>query len=329
MPEEAVGPAKKWRYNFGLKDDRMNWIMNMTARLAIVFFILLTTVQALMAASPGAVYLNSVEGTVEYIPAATQKVIKAKPNMPIMEGDTVAVPGPGNAEVFVRDGSVLRITEGSRLKVLAIERTAVQFFLETGRVYVRFSGLNGYPLFLSTPSAQLDTYERSTFRADITPSGDTEVSAYRGQLYVAQPRGKMTIVAGMRLIMKMDAGTPVYTTNRPADAFDAWNRKKDGPDPGAGVTNPRADAPGNPGPGSAPPVVVYPAEPAVIDREYIYAAPVPYWGYSYYYYPWGYRPYPWRGYGPYYRGWGPRPYGYHNYGYRGRPYGPGPGNRRH
>lgn len=292
---------------------------HVTARLLAALCILAICGPPLMAATPGtAVYLNWVEGNVEYIPAASQRVLKAKPNAPIKEGDTIAVSGAGNAEIFVRDGSVLRITEGSRLKVLSIEQKAVQFFLESGKVYVRYSGLSGYPLFLSTPSAQLDAYERSTFRADITPPfGDTEVSVYSGQLHVVQPRGKMTIIAGTRLVMKKDGAPPVYTTNRPGDAWDAWNRNKDG-------TGPATTAPGS----GLPPAAAYPASPPVIDREYIYVAPAPYWGYSYYY-PWGYRPYPRGWYGPYYRGGGPRPwYGYHRYGYRGRPYGPGPGPYR-
>ena len=131
------------------------------------------------------------------------------------------------------------------------------------------------------------------------------------------------IVAGTRLIMKKDGGAPVYTTNRPADAWDAWNREKDGPDRGA-VKRPDMPADANPASGTSPPVVAYPPAPVIIDREYVYVGPAPYWGYSYYY-PWGYRPYPWRWYGPgYYRGWGPRPWRGYPHGYRGRPYGPGP-----
>jgi hypothetical protein len=281
-----------------------------------------------MAASEGAVYINAIEGNVEYIPAASQKVTRAKPQKPVTQGDTVAVAGPGNAEIFVCDGSIIRITEGSRLKVLAIEQSAVQFFLESGKVYVKSSGLNGHPIFVSTPTAQLDGYDRSVFRADITPAGDTEVSVYSGQLYVAQPKGRMTIVAGTRLIMKQGGGAPVYTTNRPADAWDAWNRKKDGADPGAGVTNPQPPAAGNvnPVPQTGQPPAAYPPQPIIVDRDYVYVTPAPYGWYPYYY-PWGYRPYPWRwyGYGPHYRGWyGPRPrYGPHHYGYRGRPSGPG------
>jgi hypothetical protein len=307
------------RCDFGVKGDRMNGRIRMGARLAVVFFVLLITAPSLMAASEGPVYLNSIEGNIEYIPAVSQKVTRAKPNKPVMEGDTVAVNGPGNAEIFVRDGSVIRISEGSRLKVLAIERTAIQFFLESGRAYVKCAGLNGHPLFLNTPSAQLDGYDRSVFRADITPTGDTEVSVYSGQLYIAQPRGKMTMIAGTRLIMKKDGGTPVYTTNRPADTWDAWNRKKDGTDPGMANPQPGTTGNVNPAPQTEPPAALYPPVPMVVDPGYVYVAPAPYWWYPYYY-PWGYRPYPWRWSGPYYRGWGPRPwYG----GYRGRPYGPG------
>ncbi len=318
------------RYDSGAKGDRMDSMMDTAMRFVIAFFLLIITAPPLMAASGhAAVYLNAVEGNVEYIPAASQKVTKAKPNKPVVQGDTVAVNGPGNAEILVRDGSVVRIAEGSRLKVLAIEQTAVQLFLESGKAYVKCAGLNGYPLFLNTPSAQLDGYDPSIFRADITPTGDTEVSVHAGQLYIAQPKGKMTIIAGTRLIMKKDGGAPVYTANRQADAWDAWNRKKDGTGPGMASPRPPAAANVNPAPETVPPAAPNGPPAVIVDPGYVYAAPAPYWWYPYYY-PWGYRPYPWRWYGPYYRGWyGPRPwYGPRYYGHRGRPYAPYHHHRR-
>ncbi len=276
-----------------------------------------------MAASPGAaVYLNSVEGNVQSIHAVSNRAVRAVPNKPIAQGDTIAVSSSGNAEILVRDGSVLRIAEGSRLKVLSIEPRAVQFFLESGKVYVKFAGLRDYPLFLSTPSAALDAYDRSTFRIDIMPSGDTEVSVYSGQLYVAQPKGRMTIAAGSRLVMKQDGGPPVYTVTKQADAFDVWNRKKDGAEPRTQNAPPQG-APSYPGTASVPPDQ-YTSSPVTVSQEYVYVTPAPVWGYSYYYYPRGYPPYPWPWYGPYYRAWGYRPwYGYHGRG--GPPPGPGPG----
>ena len=296
--------------------------MNKALQSILIFFILLVASPEVIAALRGALSINSIEGHVDHIPAVSGRVLRAKPNTSLKEGDAVGVPGPGNAEVFIRDGSIIRIGERSRLKVLSIENDAVQFFLESGRAYVKYSGRQGHPLFLNSPSARLDAHDPTIFRADITPSGDTEVSVYSGQLYAAQPEGRMTIVAGTRLVMKKDGGPPVYTTNRPADAWDEWNRKKEGPQPG--IPGPSSDN-NQPAAGNAPPPAAYPEPPAVLDRSYVYVAPVPYWGYSYYYYPWGYRPYPWHWYGPYYRGLRPRPwYGPYYHGYRGHLYGPGP-----
>jgi hypothetical protein len=295
--------------------------MNTALRPVVIFLILLVTALPVIAATRGAVSIASIEGHVDYIPAAPGRTVTAKPNTSLKEGDAVEVPGPGNAEMVTRDGSIVRISGGSRLKVLSIENNAVQLFLESGRAYVKYPGLKGHPLFLNSPSAELDAFDPAIFRADITPSGDTEVSVYSGQLYIAQPKGRMTIIAGTRLVMKKDGGDPVYTTNRPADAWDEWNRKKDGPQP-AEKGSPSDIKP--PAGDNALPPAAYPPPPAVPGGSYIYAVPAPYWGYSYYYYPWGYRPYPWRWYGPYYPGWGPRPWYGRYYGYRGRPYGPGP-----
>lgn len=281
------------------------------ARTITAVFISLILGLPLWASSPGAVYLNAVEGSVQYLPAGSQRMLPAAANRPLVEGDTVMVAASGYAEILVRDGSLIRIAEGSRLKVLSIERTAIQFFLESGKAHVNFKGLRGYPLFVSTPSAQLDALERSTFRMDVSTAGETEISVFAGELFVAQPKGKMNIIAGTRLIMKKDGEPPVYTRTRPADDWDKWNQMKDGSAPAPSTGNQPAQSP-----------AAYPeaASPAVVAREYVYVSPAPVWGYYGYSYPWGYRAYPWRWHGPYYRGWG-----WHG-GYRGY-YGPHRGYR--
>jgi len=286
-------------------------------RTITAVFILIILGSPLWASSPGAIYLNSVEGSAEYLPAASQRRLPARANTTLAEGDALSITG-GNAEVFVRDGSLLRISQGSRLKVLSVERSAVQLALESGRAYVNFKGLKGYPLFLSTPSAQVDVIERATFRVDVAAGGDTEISVFAGELSIAQPKGKMNIIAGTRLIMRKDGKPPVYTRTRPADEWDKWNRMKDGdnaPPPSGENRNTPAVSPG------------YGAAEtdrdggSVTVREYVYVTPAPAWGYSEYYYPWygWYDPY-WRGRGPGW--WGPGGYrGYHR-PWRG---GPGPG----
>jgi len=286
-----------------------------TRTIATVFIFLIVG-SPLCASSPGAVYLNAVEGSVQYIPAGSPRALPAAANKPLAEGDTVMVAASGNAEIFIRDGSLIRIAEGSRLKVLSIERRAIQFFLESGKAHVNFKGLRGYPLFISTPSAQLDALERSAFRMDVNTAGETEISVFAGELFVAQPKGKMNILAGTRLIMKKDGKPPVYTRTRPADDWDKWNQKKDGSASVPSTGNqPQPSQP-------AAPAAAYPeaTSPPVVAREYVYVSPAPEWGYYDYYYTWGYRPYPWRWHGPYYGGWG-----WHG-GYRGY-YGPHRGYR--
>lgn len=302
--------------------------VTMRALAAVFFFTLL--VSQLYASPPGAVYVNFIEGSVEQISADYRRAVPAKPNKALAEGETLAVTGPGNAEVFVRDGSVVRITRGGRLKVLSIERGAVQFLLESGSAYVNFKGLKGYPLFFSTPSAQVDAFDRSAFRVDMDPAGDTGVSVLAGEIYVAQPKGRMKLIVGTRLIMKKEGGTPVYTTNRPADDWDKWNGMRDREmrlPAGEKGESPRSTTyPAGPS-GLAAAAAVPEVSPApVVTHEYVYVGVGPAWGYPWYPYPY---PYPWglypRGWwGPAYPRWG-GPWPWHG-GYRGHG---GPPFRRH
>lgn len=299
--------------------------MQASIRTITAIFILVILGSPLWASSPGAVYLNSVEGSAEYLPATSQRWLPARANTALAEGDTVSATG-GNAEVFLRDGSLLRISRGSRLKVLSVERSAIQLSLESGRAYVNFKGLKGYPLFLSTPSAQVDALERAVYRLDVGAGADTEISVFAGEVSIAQPKGKMQIIAGTRLIMRKDGKPPVYTRTRPADDWDKWNRMKDGDNA------PPPSGENRSTPAVSPTYAVAETDSAgpVTVREYVYVTPAPAWGYSEYYYPWyGWyaRPY-WRGWGPRW-GWGPGWRGHGGYrGYhgpwRGRP-GPGRG----
>jgi hypothetical protein len=300
--------------------------MKTAAGTTTAVLILLMLGVGLHASPPGAVYVNYIEGRVEHVAVNSVRGVPAKANRAIAEGESLVVAPPGNAELFIRDGSVLRIGGGSRLKVLSVERGAVHFLLERGKVHVNFTGLKGYPLFFSTPSAEVDVLDRSTFRMDIGETGETEVSVLAGELYVAQPKGRMKIIVGTRLVMRKDGKAPVYTTNRPADDWDKWNRARDGATelPSSGGSEPRQSTmdavPAGPDPGAAAVAAPPEAIPApVVTHEYIYVGVGPAWGYSWYPYPYPYRPYVWRYWGPRYPRWyryGP-PRGY--WGHRGPP----------
>ncbi len=300
--------------------------MKIAAAAVTAVLILLALAPGLYASPPGAVYVNYVEGSVEHVAANSVRGVPAKANRALAEGESLVVATQGNAELFIRDGSVLRVAGGSRLKVLSIESGAVHFLLELGRAHVNFKGLKGYPLFFSTPAAEVDVFDRSAFRVDIGVTGETEVSVLAGEIYVAQPKGRMKIIVGTRLVMRKDGKAPVYTTNRPPDEWDKWNRARDGETglPSSGGSEPRQStmypAPVGPDPGAAAVAAPPEAIPApVVTHEYIYVGVGPAWGYSWYPYPYPYRPYAWRRWGPPYPRWGWYG-GYRGYwGHRGHP----------
>ncbi|MEN6616331.1 MAG: FecR family protein, partial [Syntrophorhabdus sp.] len=283
----------------------------MRVSIMILIFILVSIIvcAAPVHAAPSsmAVHLSTFQGNVNYIPAMATHGVRATANRPLAQGDSLLVSGSGHAEVRIRDGSIVRIGANSRLKVLAIEPSAVHFFLETGMAYVNFRGLNDHPLFISTQAAEIDAFGRCIFRIDIQSPSETDVSVITGQVSVAQPKGKMNIIAGTRLTMRTDGKVPLMTTNRPPDEWENWNRKQDGNKSDAGL----------PGPGVE--TGAYPEPPPIQQDVYVPAASA---GYPYYYYPYGYypgpyysyswgwtgRPYYWGGRGPYRGYWGARPY---------------------
>lgn len=304
-----------------VKLEKEKGIVNTTVRTLIAGLVFTLLSLPLFAAEGVSIYMRYTEGSVQLLPSGSQSWLPATVNTSLAEGDTLRITNPGNAELLMRDGSLMRMTRGSRIKVLSVERSAIQFYVEAGRAHVNFRGLKGYPLFLSTSSAQIDAIERAVFRVDVNAKGDTEISVLAGELFVAQPKGKMKIIAGNRLVMKKDGNSPLYTKTRPADEWERWNAARD------------REAQPSPGQGQGPAagdLAVSPSGPAVSGQQpatggYVIVESVPV--YNTYYYPWYYRSYPCGGwYGPCYRGYIGPGYWYSGYRHRGPYRGwPGPG----
>ena len=307
-----------------VKWGKGNGRVRITIRTFIAGLVFILLAAPLFASGSGAVYLRYAEGGVQLLPSGTRNWLPVSADTPLAQGDSLRIAGAGNAELLIRDGTLLRVTKGSRLKIISIERSAIQFYIESGKAYVNFMGLEGYPLFMSTPSAQIDVLERATFRVDVDAKKDTHISVLTGELFAVQPQGKMKVIAGTRLIMKKAGTRPLYTKPSPADEWERWNRARDielQPASGQG----RNPAPAGP--------QAYPEEPEIEGQlestgSYVYVESAPVYVY---YYPRYYRGYPCGGwYGPCYRGYIGPGYRYGGYRHRGPYRGwPGPGRRYH
>ncbi|HNT43216.1 MAG TPA: FecR family protein, partial [Syntrophorhabdaceae bacterium] len=179
------------------------------------------------AADPDTVYIRHLEGIVELAEAGSPQWMEAAVNTPLIAGDTVRTAASGKAELFLKDGSVVRVGKNSVMRIVAVEPKGVQFRLDRGGAYIVARGSKDVPIFFDTPSAALDVTQPTTVRVDVYDGGISEVSVYQGEVQALQQKGRMPVRAGERLALAADGSIPRVTGLRSADEWQRWNTERD------------------------------------------------------------------------------------------------------
>jgi hypothetical protein len=179
------------------------------------------------AADPDAMYVRHIEGSVSLSEAGSPQAMEAVVNTPLIEGDTVAT-GAGKAELFLKDGSMVRIGGNSVIKVIAVDDKGVQFKLEHGSAYIVSQGSREFPVFLDTPFTAVDITSPSTVRVDTNPNGVDEISVLNGSTFASREHlDRLLVSQGQRLIIKADGSMPVMARLRASDNWMRWNLERD------------------------------------------------------------------------------------------------------
>lgn len=178
-------------------------------------------------ADPGNIYLRLLEGDVQVKTGDANEWLPASINMPLTDNDQVWVPDNGRAELFLRNGSVVRLDKGTYLEVLASGDKPARFYLGTGRAYGNVTVGNGSSVVFETPTASFSAYARSVFRIDVPENEDSIASVFQGELYADIGKGQMKISTGERIVLSKNAQYPVLTKLAAADEWEQWNKQRD------------------------------------------------------------------------------------------------------
>ncbi len=178
-------------------------------------------------ADPDTLYVRHIEGVVELAEGGSGQWMEAAVNTPLIGGDTVRTGVSGKAELFLKDGSVVRAGGSSLLRIVAVEPKGVQFRLDKGEAYIVAQGSKDVPIFFDTPSAALDVARPATVRVDVYDGGISEVSVYHGEVHAVQQKGRMPLRAGERLVLAADGSLPRVTGLCSADEWQRWNAERD------------------------------------------------------------------------------------------------------
>ncbi|MDD5245176.1 MAG: FecR domain-containing protein [Syntrophorhabdaceae bacterium] len=178
-------------------------------------------------ADPGNIYLRFLEGDVQVKTEDAKEWLPASINMPLTDNDQIWVPDNGRAELFLKNGTVVRFDRDTYLEILASGDKPARFYLGTGRVYGNVIVGKGNTVVFETPTASFSAYARSVFRIDVPENEDSIASVFQGELYADLGKGQMKISAGERIVLGKNAQYPVLAKLVAADEWEQWNKQRD------------------------------------------------------------------------------------------------------
>lgn len=178
------------------------------------------------ASSLGKMHISLIEGDVQIQTEETGDWVSASINMPLKEGDRIWVARGGRLELRLRDGTAIRLDEGTALDILTLERDDYQFYLGEGRIYVNFKGSRGSILQIETPRSSTRAYDRTIFRMERLDDNLTEISVYFGTIHVETEEGRIRVDPDRTLSLR-EGLPPDLGPMGPPDEWERWNRSRD------------------------------------------------------------------------------------------------------
>jgi hypothetical protein len=175
----------------------------------------------------GGLHVSYIDGDVQFASADGTEWLPVSLNMPLQKGDRLWVPEDARLELQFSAGTVIRLDRESALDIIAVDNVSAQLYLAQGRAYLNFWNVSDGPLELYTPLASARARNRSIFKADVAEDGTTDISVLKGVVDI-ESRNDAAAVSGGKRITVRDSGYAEIASVGPPDAWEEWNRERDG-----------------------------------------------------------------------------------------------------
>ncbi len=149
---------------------------------------------------------------------------QATENTPLGEGDMVWQDKGGQSEIYIGQGTYLRLAEDSGVQFTKLANDEVRVTLTKGTV-VAASG--GAPLMLDVPGQSVVLNAGDRARVDVADNGATRVTASGGRVEVDGPRGRFNLGPGQSLSADSNGEGVQLVRTAQGDRFDQWNNQRD------------------------------------------------------------------------------------------------------
>ena len=178
--------------------------------------------------TPGVARVSLIHGDVSTMRGDSGDWVATTVNAPVVRGDKVATGARSRAELQLDYANILRLDQGSEVKVADLTRTRIQLQVASGTI--NFTVLKGTEadVEVDTPNMAVHPLGEGTYRIQVNSPSETEVTVRNGEAEVSTPQGSTTVEKNQAIYVK-GTETPEYQIAKAAqrDEWDDWNRDRD------------------------------------------------------------------------------------------------------
>jgi len=153
-------------------------------------------------------------------------------NRPVIEGDRVGTTD-GRAEIFMRDGTYLRLDNNTKIDFLNIPKQGnniTEVRLWTGNIYFSVGKLEEEKnIEIHTADVSFYILDRGLYRIDIRENSETVISVFQGMVEATSESGSVLIKKSqkMEIVQGQFTSRPKSFTLAVDDSFDRWSEYRD------------------------------------------------------------------------------------------------------
>lgn len=164
--------------------------------------------------------ITSLKGGVTVKQAALGADTRGVVGLTLSEGDQLVTSNRARAELQF-DDRVFQIAANTEVRLVHVESGSYQLQLDKGSFTCQVLDTPAAAVEVRTPSVAVRPAQVGLYRMTVTPDGESEITAYEGNIEVFAPGGSEWVLTGHKMIAHGPADNPEFKI---VNAISKWRR---------------------------------------------------------------------------------------------------------
>src|SRR5829696_152972 len=179
------------------------------------------------------VRISLIDGEVNLKRNGNKDWERARPNYPLVEGDTVATEKDSRLEIQVDARNFVRLTANSVLRIVTLRDEGIALSVVEGTATVRLAKFDSSREYfeIDAPKSTLSAEKKGLYRIDVTREGRVRLTVRDGgsaRIYSDTSGFALRDGRSAELVISGDsAGDWEFLAAAPSDAIDAWTNERE------------------------------------------------------------------------------------------------------